>query len=1121
MIFRNDIILYGLLGCFFIFSMHSCKKKESNTLFTLVDSSKTGIHFNNELYFTEDYNPYTFKNFFNGGGVGVGDINNDGLPDILFTGNLSDNKLYLNKGNLEFEDITEKAGVACSGVWSTGVSFVDINGDGWQDIYICKSGRPGGANRHNELFINNGDLTFSEQSKSYGLDFLGLSTHAAFFDFDRDGDLDCYLLNNSLRSVGGYDIAEGLREEFDSLGGNRLLRNEQIQIINGDTIVQKQINFVDVSQQAGIYGSAIGFGLGVSISDVNGDDWPDLFVSNDFFERDYLYINNQNGTFKEILTQAMPEISLGSMGADISDMNNDLMPDIFVTEMLPESSERYKTKAVFENWDKYALNVQKGYHRQFGRNVLQINQTCPETGIIRFSEIGRYSGVEATDWSWGALAADYNLDGHRDIFVANGIYKDLTDLDYVNFDFNPDEVRRMIQNKEKVITRMMSEVPSEPQSNYLFINDGHMRFNSVAQKEGMDQKGFSNGSAYADIDNDGDLDIIVNNINTKASIYRNNTITDKQSENYLRVTLKGTTFNTGAIGAKVVCYFKNNQSMSELHPMRGFESCVDVRLLFACERGAYPDSIKITWPDGKLSRIFTDDIKRDIEISYYNSHKMQSNSAPFHYDLWFSPSVTDLRIRHNENEYVDFDKDPLLFEMHSNEGPKIFVEDLNDDGLEDFVVGGALGFETQLFFQTPDGQFKKDASPCWDATIAFEDAGIYVHDFNKDGVKDLFLCTGAPEINTFSGSLKSRIYIQKENRFIYDREIFVPYSGHVSSMIFTDVNDDGHDDIITAGRMEAEQYGVPCHYYVYLFKNGKYVPDNAFSAIFAQFGMVKDAIGADIDGDKRDELIFVMDMGAIKVLKWNISGYADITKKLGLENLAGLWTKIMAQDMDNDGDADLIVCNKGLNNRWANRYGQLEIHVNDFDQNGQIEQITCYRNKEGIFPWVRRDELVKQIPGLKKNFLRYSDFTKAKLQDMFPSQILNKSLVYTINEFRTGIFKNDKGKFIFTPLPDQIQWSQQRAIEIMDINEDELPDIIVAGNQYRIKPEYGIDAASYGHVAINQGNMNFKEITSCSSGFSVDGEVRDIRIIHVRNKKKLLVARNNAEFLWFDVKNNP
>ncbi|MCB0676084.1 MAG: VCBS repeat-containing protein, partial [Saprospiraceae bacterium] len=459
------------------------------TMFTRLPASYTGVDFINQLEYTEEFNAYTYRNFYNGGGVAIGDINNDNLPDLYFCGNMRPNKLYLNRGELRFEDITDQAGVACPGVWSSGVSMADINGDGWLDIYVCKSGSPEGENRNNELFLNNGDGTFSERSEEYGLADLGLSSHAVFFDYDRDGDLDCYLLNNSIRPVGGYDIRPGQREVRDTLGGNKLYRNE---LINPQG--QPRERFTDVSAEAGIYGSSIGFGLGVTVGDLNRDGWLDIYVSNDFFERDYLYLNNHDGTFSEVLEQQMREISLSSMGADLADINNDGWPDIFVTDMLPEGDARYKTKTSFENWDKYALNVRNGYFHQYTRNVLQLNN-----GDGTFSEIGRLANVFATDWSWGALMQDFDNDGWKDIFVANGIYKDLTDQDYINFYSDPNTVRAILSRKNAVIETMIDAIPSEPVPNYAFHNNGDLTFTDLAEAWGLGEPGFSNGSAYGDL----------------------------------------------------------------------------------------------------------------------------------------------------------------------------------------------------------------------------------------------------------------------------------------------------------------------------------------------------------------------------------------------------------------------------------------------------------------------------------------------------------------------------------------------------------------------------------------------------------------------------------------------
>ena len=603
---RNQLLLRNKFSLLLVLQIASiivsCNSKDEghdNHLFTLLPSAKTGINFSNNVAYTEEFNPYTFRNFYNGGGVAIGDINNDGLPDIFFCSNQQSNKLYLNKGNFQFEDITEKAGVASDNIWSTGVTMADVNGDGLLDIYVCKSGDLKGKNRSNQLFINNGNLTFSDKAHEYGLDNRGLSTHAAFFDYDNDGDLDCYLLNNSFRSVGNYDLIKDQRKIIDSLGGNKLYRND------GN-------HFTDVTQQAGIYSSKIGFGLGVTVADVNKDGWQDIYVSNDFFERDYLYINQHDGTFKESLEKYIREISMNSMGADIADINNDGYPEIYVTDMFPEDDARIKTKTNFENWDKYIADTKSGYYKQFVRNSLQLNngpspspsgeslsRQVGSRGEVYFSEISRFANTCATDWSWGALITDLDNDGYKDIFVANGIYKDITDQDYIQYTASSvANIRQQILNKEKnIVKNLIDLIPSHAIPNYVFSNNGDLTFTNKAKEWGLDEPGFSNGSAYGDLDNDGDLDLVVNNVNMPCFIYRNESAQQHPENKFLKISLQGEGKNKFGIGAKVTVHYNNTIAYQEQMPMRGFESTVDSRLNFGLGKTNKIDSVVVVWPD--------------------------------------------------------------------------------------------------------------------------------------------------------------------------------------------------------------------------------------------------------------------------------------------------------------------------------------------------------------------------------------------------------------------------------------------------------------------------------------------------------------------------------------------
>jgi len=705
----------------------SCVEKKTSTVDTKLfelKSSATEIDFENTLTYDETFNPYVYRNFYNGGGVAIGDINNDGLEDIYFTGNLVSNKLYLNKGNWLFEDITEKAGVACHDVWSTGTLFTDINGDGLLDLYVCKSGKPEGNNRHNELFINNGDLTFTEASKQYGLDITGLSVHAAFFDYDKDGDLDCYILNNSIRSVGVFDLIKDQRFIPDPSGnGNKFLRNDDGK-------------FVDITQEAGIYSSKIGFGLGITLGDFNNDNWTDIFVSNDFFEKDYLYLNTTLGGFKEAIEETFQSISMGSMGADLADLDNDLRTDLMVTEMMPATDERQKTKTIFESWDKQQQAIQQGYFKQFSRNTLQRN-----LGNGNFVELARQAKVSATEWSWSALLFDMDNDGLRDIYVSNGIYKDLLDRDYLTYEANNEVIKNRINSDEKeVIKKLIDAMPSQALPNAVFRNTGNFEFEDKATSWGLDQPSFSNGSAYADLDNDGDLDIVVNNVNMPAFLYENKT--DTLVNRSLTIKLTQPNNNVNALAAKaVIKYDGDKYAYSENYNSRGFQSSVDPKIHFGVGRTIVIDSLWITWPDDSTTgyaNLQTNQIHHiSKKADSNNNYKMQlatTNTTPK-----LKSIAPIFGYRHKENKFIDFNRERLLPQMFSNEGPAFAAADIDNDGQQDFFVGGAKNQAGSLFLSS--NNYVENTNP-FRNEMQSEDTDALFFDGDNDGDLDLYVCHG-------------------------------------------------------------------------------------------------------------------------------------------------------------------------------------------------------------------------------------------------------------------------------------------------------------------------------------------------------------------------------------------
>lgn len=1095
-----------ILAMVAVVSLSACNET-SNTdkLFLDLPASQTGISFVNKVENTERMNIFSYRNFYNGGGVAIGDINNDGLSDVYFTANMGDNRLYLNKGKMEFEDITEKAGVKGAKAWSTGVVMVDINADGWLDIYVCNAGYFEGDDQENELFINNKNGTFTEKASDYGLNENGYTTHAAFFDFDLDGDLDCYILNNSFMPVNTLDYANNRElyakdwpvEDFLKGGGDKLLRNE-----NG--------KFIDVSKEAGIYGSLIGFGLGVTVGDVNGDRWPDLYISNDFYERDYLYINQQNGTFKEEIEHWTEHLSLASMGADMADINNDGFPEIFTTEMLPSDEERLKRLILFENYNIYQLKLDRGFYHQYMQNCLHLNNRDKT-----FSEIAHFAGVAATDWSWGALMFDMDNDGFRDIYVCNGIYQDVIDQDFMDFFANDVMQKMALTGKKEELGKVTEQMPSVPIKNKAFRNRGDLSFEDMGDQWGFSKPTFSNGAAYADLDNDGDLDLVVNNVNQTALVYQN-TSTEKLKNHHLTVTLKGMGANSFAIGSMVNLYRGGEQLNYQLVPSRGFQSSVDYKMVFGLGQKTAIDSIVVIWPNLSKSVVLNPPADSTLTFDWAKSvGKVSGNLYDFFpkenklFELINSPFA-----QHKENRtFIDFYNEGLTFRMLSREGPKAAVADVNGDGRVDIFIGGAMRQAGQVYLQTTNGGFTVLKQQALELDSMYEDTAARFFDADGDGDQDLFVGSGGNHQQPNSRWMTDRLYFNDgKGIFQLQERALTPNGMNTAVAIPLDFDKDGDLDLFVGSRSVPQIYGTPPRHYLYE-NDGKGQFRDVVKEVcpeLLRLGMVTDATLANVGGDNSPELIIVGEWrnpmvfevkNGLHLVKTNLSDYS------------GWWYAVQAADLDNDGDQDLVLGNRGENFYFTGtKEKPCKLWVGDFDSNGMLEKIMTRNIGGKDMPIPMKKELTSQLPGLKKENLRHSEYAKKSIQELIPAEALKKAVVMEANYFKTVVAMNDgNGKFTLKPLPAEVHFSCVKAIQIADLNGDKLPDLVLAGNDAGFTPQFSKLDASFGHVLLNKGKGEFERLENRKSGLMIRGDVKQLCELKTKNGRQLVALVNGSQ----------
>jgi hypothetical protein len=1090
-------IVVVLIITFFSFACESELKQ-----FTKLNPKDTSIDFVNKLYETNSRNYFTYPYMYLGGGVAAGDFNNDGLEDLFFSGNMVPNKLYLNQGDFQFKDISESAGIQGDNRWYSGVSLIDINKDGFLDIYIAVGGE--NEPNNNVLYINNQDNTFSEKAEAYGIDDDGYSMHSTFFDYDKDGDLDLYVANYPPTSfTAPVDYYKYMIDNHEDRDSDHLYRND------GD-------RFVDVTKESGI--SNFGLSLGVVASDFNNDGNPDLYISNDFNAPDFMYINNGDGTFTNEILSSLQQTSFFGMGVDAADFNNDGWVDIFQLDMNAADNFRSKANMSSMNPEVFYQSVALGLHHQYMQNSLQLNQGNLNDSSPAFSNIARWSGVSSTDWSWGGLFADFDNDGWKDLYVTNGIRRDVNNKDFYNEHrafFNKMENDPNYKNKEEEVKLLsyLEKMPSEKLSNYLFQNQQENGFKNKNIEWGLDEKTFSNGVVYSDLDNDGDLDLVVNNLEDFASIYRNNT----SNSNYIGFTLEGKDQQI-PIGTRIHLKASGKYQMQELNLSRGYLSSVSPRVHFGLGAATEIEEVIVEWPDGNRTKL------EDLTVNSYNVVAYKENSSntlkernEFSEVKRFETVVQKDAFVHRENPYDDFKDEVLLPHKNSTLGPALAVGDLNNDGREDYIVGGAIAQAAEIYIQKVNGSFQKVNVPIFEKDKFYEDLGIQIFDADNDGDLDIYIASGGNEFNEGSQGYEDRFYENKGN-LVFERNISAIPDTRISGLEVSvnDFDQDGDLDLFVGGRLSPKKYPYPSSSRI--LENRSASGNILFVDVteeknpaLTNIGLVTTSKWVDLDGDSWEDLVVAGEWMSIRFFK-NEEGrtFKEVTEEVYLPEQRGWWYDIEKGDFDNDGDMDLIVGNLGLNYKYqASEEKPFRVYLNDFDKNATYDIVLSYKSGDTEYPVRGRQCSSEQMPAIKEKFKNYNSFASASLEEIYSDQMLEESLKYEITSFASVYLQNNDGKFIAKPLPYQAQFSNINALVVEDIDRDGNLDVVLGGNLYNAEVETPRNDASFGLWLKGDGTNGFRAQTPRESGLVVRGDIRNMKPIKVGDQTHLLVAKNN------------